>query len=91
MYEPAEDTFLLLDALEDDMSTLLNKRPSIILEIGSGSGVVITALAKFIGNVSYFMAIDVNKDACEVTGNTARLNKTNVSQFSNVSLLFCKC
>lgn len=34
VYEPAEDTFLLLDAIEQDMHQLRQLRPLVCLEIG---------------------------------------------------------
>lgn len=34
VYEPAEDTFLLLDSLQQDYQLLLAVKPSIILELG---------------------------------------------------------
>ena len=37
IYEPAEDTFALLDALEQDAEELKSARPRICLEIGSAS------------------------------------------------------
>lgn len=37
VYEPAEDTFLLLDALEQDAESLRSMRPLISLEIGYDS------------------------------------------------------
>ncbi|KIH46110.1 hypothetical protein ANCDUO_23840 [Ancylostoma duodenale] len=42
VYEPAEDTFLLLDAIEKDIQKLRDISPEIVLEIGCGSGVVST-------------------------------------------------
>lgn len=36
VYEPAEDTFALLDALEQDADQLKTSKPRICLEIGSG-------------------------------------------------------
>ena len=46
-YEPAEDTFLLLDALEASAGELTGVE--ICLEVGSGSGVVSAFLASVIG------------------------------------------
>ncbi|KAJ2008394.1 S-adenosylmethionine-dependent methyltransferase, partial [Coemansia thaxteri] len=47
VYEPAEDTHLLLDALENDRTELHELRPTICVEIGSGSGCV----SAFLGQV----------------------------------------
>ncbi|EJW72780.1 hypothetical protein WUBG_16311 [Wuchereria bancrofti] len=40
VYEPAEDTFLLLDALEKDREALGQLEPNVVVEIGSGSGII---------------------------------------------------
>uniref|UniRef100_A0A2K5J2Z7 Methyltransferase HEMK2 n=1 Tax=Colobus angolensis palliatus TaxID=336983 RepID=A0A2K5J2Z7_COLAP len=47
VYEPAEDTFLLLDALEAAAAELAGVE--ICLEVGAGSGVVSAFLASMIG------------------------------------------
>jgi release factor glutamine methyltransferase len=49
VYEPMEDTFLLLDALEEDLQALEALNPQLICEIGSGSGCVITFLSMLLG------------------------------------------
>ncbi|CAG8450178.1 3392_t:CDS:2 [Diversispora eburnea] len=53
IYEPSEDTFLLLDALESEITFIKNEiNPCICLEIGSGSGCVSTFLGQLLGNNS---------------------------------------
>lgn len=77
-YEPSDDTYLLLDALEAEKHFLGDVvKPSICLEIGPGSGAVITALAKTLNaeNVyPYMLAVDINVDAAVATRRTAKAN-----------------
>ena len=73
VYEPSEDTFLLLDALFADRAALRTSR--VIVEIGPGSGVVATYLAKLTHN--NVLAVDVNEAACALTTRTAAANDAN--------------
>ncbi|KAJ2234734.1 HemK methyltransferase member 2 [Coemansia sp. RSA 1722] len=71
VYEPAEDTYLLLDALENDRTEIQRQRPSVCVEIGSGSGCV----SAFLGQVldpypALVLSTDINPAATEATRQT---------------------
>ncbi|TFK30387.1 methylase [Coprinopsis marcescibilis] len=74
IYEPAEDTFLLLDALEAEEQALKDSKPSICLEVGSGSGCVSTFLTKIV-HPAVYICTDINPRACVATRSTGRQNK----------------
>eukprot|EP01120_Amphizonella_sp_Union-15-10_P013042 TRINITY_DN5985_c0_g1_i1.p1 TRINITY_DN5985_c0_g1~~TRINITY_DN5985_c0_g1_i1.p1 ORF type:complete len:224 (+),score=43.79 TRINITY_DN5985_c0_g1_i1:63-734(+) len=79
VYEPAEDTFLFLDAFWHERTFLKTKlKPNLIVELGSGSGTIITALAKFLGPEKLYFATDVNPNATLATSETARFHGVNV-------------
>ncbi|XP_062374079.1 methyltransferase N6AMT1 [Sardina pilchardus] len=74
VYEPAEDSFLLIDALEQDANRLQLLRPTICLEIGCGSGVVSAFLATVTGPEALYLCTDVNPAAAECAAETAVCN-----------------
>ena len=74
VYEPAEDTFLFLDALQADCQFLRSKRPKVCLEIGCGSGVVSTFAAKMLGSETFYLCTDINEKAVDITRRTANQN-----------------
>ncbi|KAJ0974466.1 hypothetical protein J5N97_016431 [Dioscorea zingiberensis] len=73
VYEPCDDSFALVDALLADRGNLLNHKARFCMEIGCGSGYVITSLAIILGKensgVHYFTS-DINPDATRVTQKT---------------------
>ncbi|KAJ7275418.1 S-adenosyl-L-methionine-dependent methyltransferase [Mycena haematopus] len=88
IYEPAEDTFILLDALEQDAEQLKSLSPRISLEIGSGSGCV----SSFLGNITgpsavLYLCTDINPYACKGTIATGLQNKISLDPV-NASLAY---
>lgn len=79
VYEPSEDTFLLLDALESEKHFLQLLRPLVCVEIGSGSGIVLTFLSTLLktkgGGDLVCIATDVNSYAADVTRRTLERNQ----------------
>lgn len=84
IYEPAEDSFILLDALEADalhLSSLPSSSSSslICVEIGSGSGIVLSFLSSIIGpSAALYLGIDLNPHANTCTVSTGRQNRVQI-------------
>ncbi|EJS42398.1 YDR140W [Saccharomyces arboricola H-6] len=80
VYEPAEDSFLILDCLEkehDFLKRRFSNRLAVACEIGSGSGIVTTFLMQnkiLPQESSIHLAVDINPWALEATLDTAKLN-----------------
>ncbi|XP_018493510.1 uncharacterized protein LOC108863547 [Raphanus sativus] len=75
VYEPCDDSFALVDALLADQTNLLNHNPNLCMEIGCGSGYVITSLIlllkpKLPNNNVHYLATDTNPLAARVTTET---------------------
>ncbi|KAJ2504579.1 HemK methyltransferase member 2 [Coemansia sp. RSA 2052] len=71
VYEPAEDTYLLLDALENDREELQTQRPTICVEIGSGSGCVSAFLGRVLSPYgALVLSTDINPAANSATRET---------------------
>lgn len=73
VYEPCDDSFALVDALLADRANMVDHQPKICLEIGCGSGYVITSLAIMLRHDCMdtdYIATDINPDAVETTKKT---------------------
>lgn len=75
VYEPAEDSFILLDALEEDARVLRAARPALSVEIGSGSGICSTFITSVLGVTDTFvLSTDINQFAANATLRTGEAN-----------------
>lgn len=75
VYEPAEDSFLLLDCIEKDLELLRQRGPVLCVEVGSGSGVISSGLAAALKTHVFVFASDINPDACTATKATIETNR----------------
>ena len=89
VYEPAEDSFILLDAIEIEIKKIQELKPTFAVEIGPGSGIISAALAnlpvndKLSQKLCFVFSCDINLLACQATQLTAHQN--NVS--SNIAVV----
>ncbi|KAH3898440.1 hypothetical protein DPMN_022672 [Dreissena polymorpha] len=78
IYEPAEDSFLLLDAIDSELKFLHELRPIVTLEVGSGSGICSAFLAKELKFPVLSLCTDINPRASLVTKATGDKNGVNL-------------
>ncbi len=64
IYQPAEDSFLLLKVLGQEIPKLIKKNPHLqFLEIGSGSGIILENVQKLGIKREHIFATDINQEA----------------------------
>ncbi|XBW36323.1 hypothetical protein QEN19_001903 [Hanseniaspora menglaensis] len=85
VYDPSEDTFLLMDCLEKDFKEHIiqnhkkkGNQSTVSLEIGSGSGMISSFIHKncIFGKNNIHLSSDINHLALAETVKTVRLNTT---------------
>jgi len=78
VYEPAEDSFLFMDALEKDLNFLHSLNPKTVVEVGCGSGCISAFLALNLKTSSRYIATDINPFALKASQKTFEANKVEV-------------
>lgn len=75
VYEPAEDSYLMMEALHKDEAWLQQRLPAFVLslEVGIGTGILSSYLASKLPG--YFLATDVNPRAAAIARSTFRRNQ----------------
>ncbi|SCV00119.1 LAME_0G07624g1_1 [Lachancea meyersii CBS 8951] len=91
VYEPSEDSFLLLDALEKDrafLSQFLGSKAALVCELGCGSGIVTTFMMQndIPSKYAIYVPTDLNPWAIESTVSTAQRNECDQQIFSPVRM-----
>ncbi|OBA16572.1 uncharacterized protein OGAPODRAFT_23895 [Ogataea polymorpha] len=79
IYEPAEDSFLLLDLFEEIGATVANNKPRLVVELGTGSGIVSTFLNQHILKNAFLIATDINPHCCHAAIATNAKNAATVN------------
>mmetsp|Transcript_42433 Transcript_42433/g.133674 ORF Transcript_42433/g.133674 Transcript_42433/m.133674 type:complete len:213 (-) Transcript_42433:1059-1697(-) len=90
VYEPAEDTFLFMDALEKELEDIRAARPGFVFELGCGSGCITAFLALNLKGPAY-IASDINPHAVAAARRTFEANELkidllNMDLFSAINL-----
>ncbi|MFH4978150.1 hypothetical protein AB6A40_004859 [Gnathostoma spinigerum] len=78
VYDPSEDSFLLLDALEKDADEIRKLQPLIVVEVGCGTGIASSFVAKMVNHLAYSFASDINPTAAECCRTTAAMNSVQI-------------
>ena len=60
VYEPSEDSFLLLDGIESEIVAFRESKPTFCVEIGPGSGIISAALGSVLKSNCFIVACDIN-------------------------------
>lgn len=92
VYEPAEDSYLLLDSLEQDelfLKLRFSRFIPVVSEIGSGSGIVIAFIKRHIQPWGIYIPTDINPAACTAALNTLKLNNVGGQLIYDVCQMDC--
>ena len=88
VYPPSEDTFLMIDALTADADTISSINPSIIAEVGIGSGAVLGTLALLPSLNCAFFGFDLSKSATSLSQSTFSHNNLNNIELISTNIFY---
>ena len=74
VYQPSDDSFLLLDAVCDNLAKNTFTKKLQILEACCGTGVIIRAVYDLLGADHHYIALDKHSLAAETTTDTFKLD-----------------
>ena len=76
LYEPAEDTYMFVDGLWAEQATLRALRPTVCVEVGTGNGCPLAALALVLGPdwPALYLGTDLNARAATAAAGTYARN-----------------
>uniref|UniRef100_A0A7S1HUZ6 Methyltransferase small domain-containing protein n=1 Tax=Eutreptiella gymnastica TaxID=73025 RepID=A0A7S1HUZ6_9EUGL len=77
VYHPCADSFTMMDALEEDLQFILHRRPTVCLEVGSGSGVITAFLQRRLTECQHhcaYLSCDINDKAAQASVITYHTN-----------------
>lgn len=89
VYEPAEDSFLLLDTLEHDKDWIcqrLGTQVPLVIEVGTGSGVITSFIISNIIPKSLCLTTDINPYAIRQCVSTIKHNNSNFGGFDSLQM-----
>ena len=79
IYEPAQDSYFLMDVLEEEAEAIRELSPLVVAEVGPGTGVISAFMewlmrTKGLAEKPQLLAIDINIEACTTTAATFAAN-----------------
>ncbi|KAF6172794.1 hypothetical protein GIB67_034646 [Kingdonia uniflora] len=86
VYEPCDDFFAQVNALLADRTNLLEHQPMFYMEVGCGSGYVITSLVIMLGQENagiHYFTTDTNPHAARVTRETLEAHEVHAEVISD--------
>jgi len=85
VYPASQDTFLMIDALLGDLDFIKALKPTIVVEIGVGSGAVLASLGVHLESC-YLVGVDINHKASLLASRTAAANSVSLVDFVTTSV-----